>query len=120
MLHVDVESITGVLQLQPSDALTEEDFHYVESVINPYIAARGPLRGVLIHSQSFPAWDSFSALFEHVKFVGKYHDKIRKIAIVTDSPLGRFADHVVDYFVDAEVKKFPFDDMNNASRWLLH
>ena len=75
MLAVDLESITGVVQLRPSGPLTEEDFKKAESSIEKYIDARGPLQGLLIHSKSFPGWDSLSAFIKHMQFLSKNQTK---------------------------------------------
>ncbi|MGH9693521.1 MAG: STAS/SEC14 domain-containing protein, partial [Bryobacteraceae bacterium] len=69
-------------------------------------------------SRKFPGWQSVGALFAHLKFVNSVHDKIGKIALVTNSPMGTFADHVLDPLMLAKVRKFDYDERDNAMSWL--
>ncbi|NMW23289.1 hypothetical protein HFP05_02420 [Rhodanobacter denitrificans] len=46
------------------------------------------------------------------------HDKIGKIALVTDIPMGTFADHVLDPLMLARVRKFDDDGHGQAMSWL--
>jgi hypothetical protein len=46
------------------------------------------------------------------------HDKIGKIALVTNSPMGTFANHVLDPLMLAKVRKFDYDQRDEAMRWL--
>lgn len=119
MLTVDLESVSGVAQLHPSGPLTEEDFSKAGETIGNYIETHGDLHGLLIHSKSFPGWDSFSALVKHMKFIGSYHDRVKKVAIVTDSPAGAVADKLVDQFVNAKIRQFAYADTALAGRWLM-
>ena len=110
----------GVLVLEPAadQALSEDDFEAVGKVIGDYLKDHGRLRGILIHSRKFPGWQSVGALFAHLKFVNTVHDKIGKIALVTDSPVGTFADHVLDPLMLAKVRKFDYDERDQAMSWL--
>ena len=46
------------------------------------------------------------------------HDKIGKIALVTNSPMGTFADHVLDPLMSAMIRKFDYDQRHEAMGWL--
>jgi hypothetical protein len=37
---------------------------------------------------------------------------------VTNSSLGKFADHIADHFVKAEIKSFEYDQYDSAMNWL--
>lgn len=115
-LNADV----GVLVLEPAadQALSEDDFEAVGKVIGDYLKDHARLRGILIHSRKFPGWQSVGALFAHLKFVNTVHDKIGKVALVTDSPMGTFADHVLDPLMLAKVRKFDYDERDQAMGWL--
>jgi hypothetical protein len=39
----------------------------------------------MIHTESFPGWESFGAFVSHLKFVGDHHRQIERIAAVTNS-----------------------------------
>jgi hypothetical protein len=106
--------------LEPADdrALSEDDFEAVGKAIGNYLEGHDRLRGILIHSRRFPGWQGIGALFAHLKFVSSVHDKIDKLAVVTSSPLGSLADHVLDPLMLAKVRKFDYDQRDQAMAWL--
>jgi hypothetical protein len=75
-------------------------------------------RGLLIHAEKFSGWDSFAALTTHIRFVHDHHRKIERVAIVTDSNLGKLAQALAKHFVAAEVRHFAFDKYADAMLWL--
>jgi len=119
-IGITLDAGVGVLVLEPAadQALSEDDFEAVGKVIGDYLKDHARLRGILIHSRKFPGWQGVSALFAHLKFVNTVHDKIGKIALVTDSPIGTFADHVLDPLMLAKVRKFTYDERDQAMSWL--
>jgi hypothetical protein len=56
--------------------LEKEDFEQLAKEIDPFIAANGKLVGVMIHTESFPGWESFGALVSHFKFVADHHRQL--------------------------------------------
>ena len=111
---------TGVLTVEPATdtALSEDDFRAVSEAIKAYLEDHDKLPGVMICTRSFPGWQSVGALFAHLKFVSHVHDKIKRIALVTNSPLGTFADRVFDPLMLAKIRKFDFDQRDQATAWL--
>lgn len=92
MLKVTIDQNDGIAILEPDGALTESDFESAARVIDPYLEGAGRLDGIIIRTQSFPGWDSFSALTQHLKFIRDHHEKISHLAFVTDSPLANVAE----------------------------
>jgi len=86
--------------------------------VDPYIRETGKLNGVMIYTKSFPGWDNFAAFLSHIKFVKNHHQKIKKIAAVTDGTFLSIMPQVANHFVQAEVKHFDYDDMDAAFNWL--
>ncbi len=84
--------------------------------MDPYILENGRLPGVLIDSPSFPGWDSFAALVEHVKFVREHQHNIDRIAAVSDSAVPRMAPAIGRHFADPKIRSF--DTKDQASSWL--
>lgn len=119
-IDIKLDGNAGILMLEPAadKALSEDDFEAVGKAIGNYLEDHDRLRGILIHSRKFPGWQSVGALFAHLKFVNAVHDKISKIALVTDSPIGTFADHVLDPLMLAKVRKFAYDERDEATSWL--
>jgi hypothetical protein len=74
---------------------------------------------LLIEAESFPGWHDFSALLSHLRFVKEHHQKIRKVAAVTDSGFLTILPKVAGHFLKAEVKHFPYHDKAAALAWLM-
>lgn len=119
MLNVNLDEAKGIAILEPNGKLSQKDFEAAAKVIDPYIEKNGKLNGVIIHVKSFPGWDSFAAFVKHFKFVRKHHKKVSRVAFATDSPIGGFAEHVASHFVNALIKHFSFDQLEDARNWIL-
>ena len=119
MLHVKLDETKGIAILEPNGALSENDFKSAAKSIDSYIEKSGKLSGIIIQVKSFPGCDSFSALITHLKFVKEHHKKVSHVAFVTDSPLGGFAEHVGSHFVNAEVRSFSFNELENSIQWII-
>lgn len=119
MLNVQLDQEEAIAILEPNGALSKEDFIEASRVIDPFIEASGKLNGLIIYVKAFPGWDSFSALVTHLKFVNEHHKKISRLAFVTDSPVGKFAEHIASHFVQAEVQSFSFDQLEEAQIWIV-
>lgn len=117
MLEITVTGSGDIVTVEPHGALAESDFKALEATVDPIIEARGKLRGILIHAESFPGWNSFAGFFSHCRFVEAHHDKVRKVALVTDSHLGDLAEFLGG-FVDLEVRHFPYEDLDRARTWI--
>lgn len=119
MLSIRLDKEKSIVTLEPSEVLREEDFKTAVRVIDPFIEDHGKLAGLIIETESFPGWKDFAALAEHLKFIKNHHRKVKKLAFVTDSTVGDFAEKIGAHFVDAEVKHFPFGAHNEAREWIL-
>ena len=73
MISFELLSDKGILVVRPHGALEVGDFHALAQTVDPYIADKGPLSGLMIDAPSFPGWESFAALIEHLKFVRRDH-----------------------------------------------
>lgn len=119
MLNIKLNDKDGIATLEPDGALSEEDFVLARESIDSFIQKFGKLNGLIIHVKSFPGWDSFSALVQHLKFVNEHHKKVSRIAFVTDSFAGEVAEHVASHFVSAKLKNFAFNELEDAKKWIL-
>ncbi len=81
--------------------LEKTDFEKAAEEIDPLIEETGKLKGLVIHAENFPGWDSFGALVSHLKFIKNHHREIGRIALVTDSPMGNLAEKLGSHFVAA-------------------
>ena len=117
MLKVTRYDSGDIVMVEPEGALQESDFDSLDAVIDPIIAAKGTLKGLLIHAESFPGWDSFGAFLSHRRFWQQHQAKIGKVALATDSPLGYLAE-MLTRVVGLRVRHFLYRDLEEARAWL--
>ena len=108
----------GILVLKPNEPLNKEDFAGLSASVDTYLADHASLHGVLIHAEVFPGWENFAGLTAHIRFVRNHHQKIERVALVTDSPVARVAEALAKHFIAADIKHFPFWDYEKALSWL--
>ena len=119
MIDHTLDTANAILHLRPRSALEPSDFEQLAKAVDPFIAERGDLAGLIVETPGFPGWSSFGAMAAHMRFVRDHHKHIRKIAIVTDSPLGNIGEHLVSHFVSAEVRQFSSSDAAAARQWIV-
>ena len=117
MIDHTLDENASVLTVRPTGPLRTEDFNELATLVDPYIERTGGLNGLVLHVEHFPGWDDFPSALRHVRFVHDHHRKVRRIAVVTDSPLGDLAEHVTSRFIAATVKHFPADELDEAKTW---
>lgn len=117
MLQVKIDEEKGIALLEPDGPLSQDDFESAAKLVDPYIEKAGQLSGLVIHAESFPGWDSFAGLSSHLKFVREHHKKISRVAFSTDSVIGNFGESVAGHFVNAEIKVFAYQDLEQAKEW---
>ncbi len=117
MLTVTLDEAKGIALLEPNGPLSRQDFESAANCIDPYLEKHGQLNGLVIHTKSFPGWDSFAALTTHLKFVKEHHQKISRVAFVTNSRVGGFAEAVASHFVNAVIKGFSYHEFEDARAW---
>ena len=118
MIRFELLRDAGVLVVQPESALSAEDFREISRLIDPYIREKGKLTGLLIEAASFPGWDSFGALIEHLKFVYDHHRNIDRVAAVTDAAFLKIAPTIAQHFAHPEIKVFAGGERVKALEWL--
>ena len=118
MLEFELLRHAGVLIVAPKEVLTAEDFRAIARTVDPYISENGRLTGLLIEAPSFPGWDNWSALIEHIRFVRDHHRKIERVAAVTDSTILTIAPKIAEHFAHPEFKVFRSGERANALLWL--
>ena len=119
MLSVKIDEKNLVATLHPEGPLSANDFQSAAKIIDPLIERSGRLNGIIIHTRSFPGWDSFGALVSHMHFVKDHHKKISRVALVTDSSIGKFAEPIGSHFVKAELRVFSYQDLEKAREWIV-
>lgn len=119
MLKVSLNKEDAIVVLEPQGSLMKEDFSQAVKEIDPFIEKHGKLNGVIIYTMSFPGWEDFSALLEHLSFIKNHHKEVKRLAFVSNSKIGLFAEHITSHFVSAEIKNFKYDQFLQAKEWIL-
>lgn len=119
MLRAEWRLDDKILVVVPQGKLAAEDFKRLSDEVDPYLEQVGELNGLLIEVEFFPGWHDFAALLAHWRFVKAHHQKIRKVAAVTDSGFLSILPAVANHFLKAEVKHFPYHDQQAALQWLM-
>ncbi|MCH9730411.1 MAG: STAS/SEC14 domain-containing protein [Actinomycetia bacterium] len=119
MIDYELDTAHSVLRVRPESSLDKNDFAELAKVVDPQIEAGGDLAGLIIDAPHFPGWDSFGALVTHIRFVRDHQKHVKKVAVVTDSHLGDFAEHLASHFITAEIRSFPADQIEQARGWII-
>ena len=119
MVEHDLDTVNSILYVRPQSALAADDFARLAGTVDPHIEATGGLAGIVIEIPSFPGWEGLGAMAAHFRFVRDHHRRVKKVAVVTDSALGRVAEHLASHFVSAEIKRFPAGQVEAAKEWIL-
>jgi SpoIIAA-like len=118
MIKFELLKDAGVLLIEPQSALSADDFRQVAKVVDPYLNERGKLTGLLIESKSFPGWDSFGALIQHMRYIHDTHRKIGRVAAVTDAGFLKIVPKIAQHFVHPEIRVFASGERAKALSWL--
>lgn len=118
MLQHQLTEDASILIISPQGPLGSDDFTALAAEIDPEIERTGRLQGILIEAAAFPGWEDFSAMTAHLRFVRDHHRKIRRVAVVSDSPVLAFLPRLASHFVAAEVRHFPCAERAGALDWL--
>jgi hypothetical protein len=110
----------SILYVRPESALEKSDFAQLAKTVDPYIEKIGNLAGIIIEAPKFPGWDSLGAMVAHFRFVRDHHKHIKKVGLVTASPLGNVAEHLAAHFVSAEIRHFPAGELEAAKQWIIN
>jgi hypothetical protein len=107
----------GVLVVEPTRPLRAEDFDALSMAVDPWIEANGTLRGIVVHTRGFPGWQNLGSFLRHMRFVGDHHRRVARVALAADGALAEMAPSLSDAFVQAEVKHFGYDRLDDAIAW---
>jgi hypothetical protein len=118
MINAQLLRDQGIRVVSPVEMLESTDFEQLRLLTDSYLEKRGSLQGLLIDAESFFGWDDFSSMLSHLRFVRNYHEKIERVAAVTDSGFLAIVPKAADHFIAAEVRHFDYQDRDEALRWL--
>ena len=119
MIESSLDTASSILYVRPKSALAEDDFAQLAKTVDPFIQSTGDLAGLVLEVSAFPGWESLGAMAAHFRFVRDHHKRIKKVAIVTDAPIGTVAEKLASHFVSATIKHFPAGAIAAAQQWIL-
>lgn len=119
MIDYQLDTANSILRVTPESSLDKKDFAELAKVVDPELKAGRDLAGLIIDAPRFPGWDSFGAMVTHIRFVHDHQKHVKKIAVVTDSHLGDFAEHLASHFITAEIRPFPAGQIEQARHWII-
>jgi len=117
MIEFSLDPESAVLTIHPRSSLEKNDFVELGQAVDAEIEKHGDLAGLVIEAAHFPGWDSFGAMVTHLRFIREHHRHVKRIAVVTDSPMGDAAEHITSHFVDARIRHFAAGDLEAAREW---
>lgn len=107
-----------VIAIRPEGEIDEADFRQVGGVVDPVIARKGRLEGLLVDARGFAGWDDASALLAHLRFVREHQPKVARIAAVGDQWWLRAAPAMEPFF-GTPIRIFAAGEEAAARVWLL-
>ncbi len=107
----------GTIVVEVARALRAADFDSLSETADCWIRDHGRLTGLVIHAREFPGWENFAGFLRHIRFVREHHRKIDRIALAADTKLASIAPHIAEHFVEAEIRRFDYDELNEAIDW---
>lgn len=119
MIECETYPEQGILLVRPESPLEEADFGKLSHFVDSLLANGSHLNGLMIHTESFPGWESFTALLRHLRFIREHQQYIERVAVVTDDIQG-LVPEIAGHFVDAEVRRFDYEEKTEAMQWLQH
>ena len=116
MYHVYYQE-QNKIELVISDKLTRDEFlqiiHQIESLCSMY----GEV-DILLDASLVKEYD-FTIALDELDFYKRYHDKLRKVAIVSDDQFSKFLLNLFNKFAKTEFKTFSGDQIEQARKWIF-
>mgnify|MGYP002639973779 CR=1 FL=1 len=108
----------GILILEPSETLEAADFEAVIHDMDSYLADHDSMVGVMIFAKAFPGWLNLESAIDHMKMIKNYHQRIKRLAIVSDNGLLTALPNFAAHLLHPDVKHFSESQYEDALNWL--
>lgn len=118
MIEQQWDATNAILTIHPQSPLHTSDFAALANTLDPEIAQAGEVAGLIIDAPRFPGWSNVGAVLSHIRFIREHHKHIRKIAVVTDSPIADVARHLISPFISAQINRFHGGQTDQARSWI--
>jgi hypothetical protein len=118
MLSYNIEEQEGIVLIELSGPITRRALEALIRDVDGYLRRRGTIRGLIIHTRSFPRWEDLGAFLTDMRFVLAHAKKIRRVASVTDSALLMAVHGILRHAFSPEIRHFPYGDLEAARKWI--
>ncbi|HSF93985.1 MAG TPA: STAS/SEC14 domain-containing protein [Thermohalobaculum sp.] len=108
----------AVFAVHPQGAVADADFAHVAAIVDPVIARKGRLEGLMVDARGFAGWDDTKALLAHLRFINAHVDRVARIAVVGDQWWLNAAP-AMEPFHGTPIKVFTSAEEGVAKAWLL-
>jgi hypothetical protein len=108
----------GIVIIEPSGPITRSDLEALTRDVDNYVRQKGMIRGMIIHTRSFPRWHDPGAFLKDMKFVFAHQRKIQRVASVTDSKLLFIVHSIARHVFSPQIRHFSYGEMEAALTWI--
>ncbi|MFE3327057.1 STAS/SEC14 domain-containing protein [Streptomyces sp. NPDC059176] len=106
-----------VVVVDVAQPLRTADFDALSLTVDGWLESHPELAGVVLHARGFPGWENMAGMLRHVRFVRDHHRKVSRVGLAADSMLADWVPHLANHFVQAEVRRFGYDELDDAIAW---
>ena len=118
MLEYHLDRTSGILSLEPRAPLTARDFDALSLDVDGYLTTHNTLAGIVLSLEHVPGWANLTALLRHMRFVANHHERVCRIAVLTNNALLRYLPKIAGYIVDPEFHVFESGQRSAAINWI--
>ena len=118
MFSYSIAEKEGIVLIEPSGPITRQDIEALTGDVDDYVRRKGTIRGLIVHTRSFPRWQSVSSFLKDMRFVLAHQKRIRRVASVTDSPLLMLVHGIARHVFSPDIRHFPYGDLEAARKWI--
>jgi hypothetical protein len=118
MLNHQLVHDMGIFVLSPAGPLETTDIEDFARRVDPYIEKNGSLKGMIVYIERFSGWKNMASFASHIRFIKNHHQRVGKVATISDSRLLSGLQRFAGYFVNPEVQHFTLNEEGAAIEWL--
>jgi hypothetical protein len=118
MISYRIAEEEGIVLIEPSGPITRPDLEALTRDVDSYLGQKGIIRGLIVHTRSFPRWHDLGSFLQDMKFVVAHQRRIQRVASVTDSRLLMLVHGMARHVFSPEIRHFPYGDVEAARQWI--
>ena len=99
MFDYNISPYESMLTIRLHNAVTEADILLLIPKVDEYLEHHKRLAGIMLISKDWAGWESFAALRATMTFLSGHHNKISRIALVTNSVLADLMKDRSDFWI---------------------